>query len=255
MRRHLTPSMAVSLTAMVVALGGTSYAAVQLSSNSVGQREIKTNGVGASEIRSNAVRSAEINANAVGTSEIRSSGVGSSEIRNGSILSDDLNAGTRAALRGQTGPAGPQGAAGPQGPAGPARWLLVNAAGEIEAQSGGFTVKTAYGSNGAPVGAAGNVYIDAGEDLTDNGIVASIALQNGADQPPAGIQNGRDPDPDENPEFSGEITATRCAIPSVVTCAPTGTNTTTHFVVSPRLSDGRLTDADTRKRFYVVIAG
>jgi hypothetical protein len=138
------------------------------------------------------------------------------------------------------------------------RWALVNAAGEIEAQSGGFTVKSAYG---APAGAVGNVYIDAGEDLSNAGITATIALQNQADQNGDGVLNGRaganadgtTTTADVNPEFSGEITATRCAITGVVACAPTGTNTSTHLVVSPRLSDGSVTSAANRKRFYVSV--
>jgi hypothetical protein len=44
-------------------------------------------------------------------------------------------------------------------------------------------------------------------------------------------------------------------IDGVVGCASTGTNTTSHFIVSPRLSDGRFTTADNRKRFYVIITG
>jgi hypothetical protein len=130
------------------------------------------------------------------------------------------------------------------------RWALVNAAGEIEAQSGGFTVKSAYGP---PAGAVGNVYIDAGEDLSNAGITATIALQNQVDQNGDGVTNGRAPGADANPEFSGEITATRCAIAGVVACAPTGTNTNTHLVVSPRLSDGQVTTAGDRKRFYVTV--
>ena len=142
------------------------------------------------------------------------------------------------------------------------RWLLVNARGEIEAQSGGFSIIVAYpGANQNPQPpAAGNVYIDAGEDLTDNGIQATIALQNGDDQPPEGNQQnpnqaGADPDPDQNPEFSGEITATRCQIPGVVECGPQGAKNLNAFVVSPRNSDGtRTTGNDDRKRFYVSIS-
>ncbi|MBJ7331978.1 MAG: hypothetical protein JHC95_18925 [Solirubrobacteraceae bacterium] len=63
----------------------------------------------------------------------------------------------------RAGPAGPTGAQGPAGQR--TRWVLVNAAGQIEAQSGGFTVQSGYVAN--PAGAAGNVYIDAGEDLSE----------------------------------------------------------------------------------------
>jgi hypothetical protein len=135
------------------------------------------------------------------------------------------------------------------------RWLLVNAGGEIEAQSGGFTVKSGYAGN--PAGATDNVYIDAGEDLSGRGITATIALQNqtnqldGATTPP----NGRRAGADVNPEFSGEISSTRCAIAGVVACAPAGTNTASHLVVSPRNSDGSPTTPATRKRFYVSVTG
>ena len=139
-------------------------------------------------------------------------------------------------------------------PATRTRWVLVNAAGQIEAQSGGFTVKSAYGAD--PPGAAGNVYIDSGDDLSNNAITATIALQNQVEQDTPGNANtnGRAPGPDQNAEFSGEITATRCAIAGVVACAPAGTNTNTHFVVSPRLSDGQVTDDTNRKRFYVIVS-
>jgi hypothetical protein len=133
------------------------------------------------------------------------------------------------------------------------RWVLVNAAGQIEAQSGGFTVKSAYTGN--PAGASENVYIDAGQDLSGRGLSATIALQNAVDQDGNANMNGKAPGADANPEFSGEIAATRCAITGVVACAPAGTNTNTHFVVSPRLSDGSPTSAATRKRFYVTITG
>jgi hypothetical protein len=136
------------------------------------------------------------------------------------------------------------------------RWLLVNAAGQIERQSGGFTVTAAYpGADASPQGAAaGNVYINAGEDLTDNGITATIALQNQTDQNGDGEARGTVDSADSNPEFSGEITTTQCALPGIVVCGPAGTNNANHFVVSPRNSDGSRTTATTnRKRFYVMI--
>lgn len=135
------------------------------------------------------------------------------------------------------------------------RWLLVNAAGEIERQSGGFRIVAAYPAN--PDAANGNVYIDAGEDLTDNGINATIALQNTVDQRGGTMNgtNGPDGQPNEgdNLEFSGEISATQCQLPGIVNCAPEGARNPNSFVVSPRLSNGERTTNDTRKRFYVMI--
>ena len=142
--------------------------------------------------------------------------------------------------------------------------MLINAAGEIEAQSGGFTVAAAYptlANTAVPpapdnsLRANGNVYINANEDLSNNGIVATIALQNATDQNADGVMNGRASGADANPEFSGEITTTLCGLTGIVTCAPTGTNTTSHFVVSPRNSDGSVTADGTHKRFYVIITG
>lgn len=242
--RKPTPSFVVATGALVVALGGTSYAAIK---------------VGSEEIKNNSIRSVDI--------------------KNGTLQSRDFAPGTlRFGPRGPVGfpgktgpqgPQGPQGAVGPQGPqgvkgdSGPSRWLLVNAAGTIEAQSGGFTIAAAYptlANTATPpadnsLRANGNVYIDAGEDLSDNGIVVTIALQNQVDQNGDAITNGRAPLADANPEFSGEISASRCGIAGVVACAPTGTNNANHFVVSPRNSDGTVTTDATRKRFYVVISG
>ncbi|MGE4427863.1 MAG: hypothetical protein AB7G37_15545 [Solirubrobacteraceae bacterium] len=131
------------------------------------------------------------------------------------------------------------------------RWVLIDENGQIEAQSGGFTVRSGYVGN--PAGASENVYVDAGEDLTGKGISATLGLQNQTDVDGNGVMNGKAPGPDANPEFSGEITASRCGITGIVACAPAGTNDENHFVVSPRNSDGSPTTAGARKRFHVTI--
>ena len=220
--RKPSPSLIVSSVALLVALGGTGYAAGM---------------IGSADIKDNTIKS--------------------KDVKDGGLKAVDFKAGQL--------PAGEQ---GPQGPAGAGRWLLVDRTGAIVAQSGGFSIRSAYdivNNSGAavPAGALGNVYIDANEPLDDNGIVVSIALQNQLDQNNDTVLNGRAPGPDANPEFSGEITATMCGIASVVGCAPTGANTVNTFVVSPRMSDGSLTqtgtgtaaDPNTHKRFYVIITG
>lgn len=214
-----SPSMLVSVAALVVAAGGTSYAVAT---------------IGSEDIRNGSILPMDIKDGRLKTNDIADGGLLARDFAEGQL---------------------PGGAPGPQGEAGIGRWVLVNAAGQIEASSGGFTVASAYDQPGAPAGAIGNVYINANEDLSDNGIVVSIALQNQLDQNADTIKSGRADAPDANPEFSGEITATMCGIATVVSCAPTGTNTMSHFVVSPRLSDGRFTLSDTRKRFYVIITG
>ena len=214
-----TPSLTVSVAALLVALGGTGYAAATIDGG---------------DVRNNSLTG----------KDVKNRSLTGRDVANGSLTAKDLAAGTI-----------------PEAPEAPVatRWVLVNAAGQIEAQSGGFELKAAYGVGATgvtvPAGAIANVYIDANEPLDDNSIVASIALQNQVEQNANGNTNGLAAGPDANPEFSGEITATRCGIATVVGCAPTGTNDANHLVVSPRLSDGSPTTALDRKRFYLIITG
>lgn len=264
-------SIAVAATSLFIAVGGPAHAADLISGSDIKNESI------------------------TGT-DIKNSSITSSDIKNGSLLKADFKSGQlprgatgKTGATGATGATGPSGApgaagatgpAGPAGPAGPSRWVLVNRAGQIEAQSGGFRIANAY-----PAGSAGegNVYIDSGDaDLSNNGIVATIALENQYSlkgdglAPDANLDgkriNGRNSGADLNPEFSGEITATKCNIAGVVGCAPndvttggtgTTTNTNRYLVVSPRNSDGSFTKNDsaagagdnTHKRFYVILSG
>jgi hypothetical protein len=223
--------MAVSVMALVVASTGTSYA---------------TGLIGSDDIRNDSIRSMDIKDRAVKGRDIKNDVIGSNKVRNGSLKARDFRAG--------------QLPAGAQGPAGVGRWALVDATGAIVAQSGGFSVTAAYptlaaaGADTAGLRANGNVYIDAGENLTDNGVLAVVALQNTVDQNGDAVTNGRATAADANPEFAGEISAAMCQ-PGVVNCAPPGTGNTNHLVVSPRNSDGTVTADGTRKRFYVVVTG
>ena len=87
----------IGLLALLIALGGTSYAAATLAANSVGSKQIKKDAVTSSEIKKNAVTS--------------------SKVKNGSLQKGDFAANQL--------PAGPQGPQGPQGPAGPAATVGV----------------------------------------------------------------------------------------------------------------------------------
>lgn len=212
-----SPSLLVSSAALVVALGGTSYAAVQINGS-----QLKNNTVTSQKIKNNTIKS--------------------NDIKNGSIKGKDLKPGVV-----------------PDG----ARWLLVNAAGQIEAQSGGFNVVSAYpvlpntATAPAPdnsLRANGNVYINASEPLGNNAIVATVALQNTVDQNGDGVTSGRAGGDNANPEFSGEIAVSQCGI-TTTNCAPPGTAVPNVFVVSPRLSNGGVTNDTNRKRFYVIITG
>lgn len=236
MKRSLprpSPSMVVSSFALLVAMSGTSYAAMQINGG-------------------------DIEKGTVASKQIKDDGIKGKDVKDGTLRVEDF---------GDELPAGP---AGPAGEDAVARWALVSAAGEIVAQSGGFTMVAAYPTlpNTAPDGqpsnalrANGNVYINAGEDLSDNGIVASIVLQNTIDQDGNGNTNGRAPGPDANAEFSGEISVSRCnfmgntGVPIPTNCAPADAQNANSFVVSPRLSDGSVTTDGNRKAFYVLVTG
>ncbi|MGH7541476.1 MAG: hypothetical protein ACRELC_10795 [Gemmatimonadota bacterium] len=102
MRRVLpgrpSPAMVVACLALIVALGGTSVAAVsQLARNSVGTPQLRNGAVATPKLRNNAVTSAKV--------------------RNRSLRSVDFRAGQLPA--GPAGPACPAGPAGAAGPAGP----------------------------------------------------------------------------------------------------------------------------------------
>jgi hypothetical protein len=88
--RKPSSSMLVALLALFVALGGSSYAALQLPRGSVGTKQLKKGAV---------------------TSQ---------KVRNNSLFVRDFRMSQRSQLRGPEGPHGPQGPAGPVGPQGPA---------------------------------------------------------------------------------------------------------------------------------------
>ncbi len=120
------------------------------------------------------------------------------------------------------------------------RWALINEKGQIEEQSGGFTV--------ASFGANANVYVNAGGSLVGKGLQATIALQNRVDVD----GNGTDTAGEDN--FSGQAAVARCNTPAVA-CAPEGTNNDDTLVVRATNADGSATTATTRKRFYVTVTG
>jgi hypothetical protein len=98
-RRRPSPALVVASFALLVALTGTSFAAVgALAPNSVGTRQLRPNSVTTAKIKNGAVNSAKV--------------------ANRSLLRSDFAPGQLPA--GPTGPQGPGGPSGPAGPAGPA---------------------------------------------------------------------------------------------------------------------------------------
>ena len=120
--------MVVASISLLVALGGTSVAAVnQLAANSVGTSQLKNNAVTApkiasnavvaAKIASNAVVAAKIASNAVVTAKLAGNAVTNAKIANGTIQPADLSAAAKTS--GPTGASGASGASGPTGPTGP----------------------------------------------------------------------------------------------------------------------------------------
>lgn len=98
MKPRLSFANVTSMLALFVALGGTSYAAVTLSANSVNKTHLRTNSVGKSEIRTRAVGQSEVASNSIGASELRTSAVGSNDVKDETLGVNDLTPAARTAL-------------------------------------------------------------------------------------------------------------------------------------------------------------
>lgn len=112
----------IGLLALFIALGGVSYAAVNLPKNSVGPKQLKRGAVTQAKVRNGAITSAKV--------------------RDGSLLRKDFRRGQLP--RGPVGPAGPAGPAGatgapgtpgPAGATGPTGTVDLSAAGKVSRQN------------------------------------------------------------------------------------------------------------------------
>ena len=146
LRHRPSPAIVIACVALLLALGGVSWAATTLPRNSVGTAQLKNNAVT------------------------------SRKVKNHSLLRADFKSGQiprgpagPAGPAGATGPAGPQGPKGPTGPAGAAgtaniKWALVKADATIVTQSGGITM-TSHST--------GNYILDFGGAINTKLILAS----------------------------------------------------------------------------------
>lgn len=200
-RFRITPATVIATVALVAAVGGTSYAATK---------------VDTADIANNAITARQVANDSLKGKDFKEGGLKSSDIGDGKITLKDLSDDAVSALK--------------------PRWLLLNEQGQIEEQSGGFTVLDAYVTNN-------NVYVDAGSTLEGKGLTATIAIQNKLDL-------GGTPDPD--PSFNGQVSIARCQT-AAVECAPANSKVPNAFVVSPRQDDGTATGPASRERVYVQI--
>jgi hypothetical protein len=76
LKRRPSPSMVVAFIALLVAMGGTGYAAATLPKNSVGSKQLKTNAVVSKKIKNGAVTSDKVKNGSLTGSDIKLSSLG-----------------------------------------------------------------------------------------------------------------------------------------------------------------------------------
>ena len=138
-RRRLDYPHVISTLSLIVALGGTSYAAI-----SVSGRDIRAHSITERNIRADTLTGRSIE------------GLTSRDIRNGSLRASDFRAGDL--------PAGAQGAVGPTGPPG------VGGSGEFVVRRGPDTVDVPPSATDQTVTEAGNADCGAGETAVGGGV-------------------------------------------------------------------------------------
>lgn len=173
-RSGLSFANVTSAAALFIALGGTSYAAVALSHNSVGAWHIRTGAVGKSEVRRGAVGRSEIRRNGVDRSEIKRDAVGASEVRLNAIQTDEVSDGSLEAADLSAA----------------ARSALV-AAKAVTFRTASTAAGAAVGGNVRSIahGAASGVYtVDLGQDVSTcdySATIGGVKTSTGIEDPPA----------------------------------------------------------------------
>jgi hypothetical protein len=225
--------------ALFVSLGGVSYA---FATGSIDSREIKDNTIRAEDLRRNSVTASEIRRRSLDGTDIKIERVGGNAVKEQVLETSKLPEVPSAKKADEAANALLLG--GKSAAQLGMRWALINEAGAIEAQSGGFSIVNCYSANA-------NCYLDAGEDVRDNGMVATVSVAN----------------TDGSAILSGEAGAAACGA-TTVNCAPPNTEANDVLVVAPRTRDaaGDLTGtaptpgttapapADAA-RFYVFVTG
>ena len=89
-RNHLSFANVISIIALSVALGGTTYAAVSLPKNSVGAKQIKKRAVRSKHINKNSVSASKIQGNAINGSKVADGSLGSLDILDNNLTAADL---------------------------------------------------------------------------------------------------------------------------------------------------------------------
>lgn len=221
-----SPALGVAAMALFISLGGVSYG---VATGSIDSREIKDRSIRGKDMRANTVTAREIKRRSLEGTDIRVDRVGGNAVKEQSLDGSKIGKVPSAAAADTVG--------GKSASQLETRWALVNESGQIEQQTGGFTIVNCYSANA-------NCYIDAGEDVRNNGIHAEIAVNN----------------TDGSPFFSGDTATAPCGA-TFVACAPPNTESDNVLVVTPRASDGTVPGGVTppapadAARFYVFVTG
>jgi hypothetical protein len=139
-------------------MGGTAYAGFSVPKNSVGSNQLKKNAVTTKKIKNGAVTDAKIAATTITGDKLKLSTLGtvpSATTANNATHASTADNATHASTADNANSVGGN----------PIRWLLVNPAGTIVSQSGGFTV------DGHP--STGLYFVNAGSTTSGHAIVAS----------------------------------------------------------------------------------
>lgn len=214
--RKPSPAFVIACIALFTSMGGVSYA---VATGSIDSREIKDGSVRGKDLRANTITAREIRRRSLDGTDIKIERVGGNAVKEQVLELDKIG----------------------KIPASSTRWALVTENGDIEEQSGGFTVISKPGINGQPAGNP-NVYINAGTSLVGKGLLATTAIQNR-------LNRGGTADPD--PAFNGDIAIGRCNT-GAINCVPTGTNVDNVLVVRS-LADNGEASSQTR-RFYIEVS-
>jgi len=218
-----SPAFVIACIALFVSMGGVSYA---VATGSIDSREIKDNTVRGKDLRANNITARELKRRSLDGTDIKIERVGGNAVKEQVLEVEKLGK--------------VPSAANADAAANGVRWALVNEQGQIEQQTGGFTIVNCYSTNA-------NCYVNAGEDVRNNGIHAQISAAN----------------IDETPLLSGETGTAACGALSV-NCAPPGTEDNNVLVVAPRESDGTppgeaaaavAPGPGNAARFYVFVTG
>jgi len=118
--RRPSPALVVSVIALVVALGGTSYAAIKLPANSVGTKQIKKDAVTTAKVKDGSLQKADFDAGQLPAGATGATGLKGDTGSPGAAGATGLKGDTGATgLKGDTGATGLKGDKGDTGGSGP----------------------------------------------------------------------------------------------------------------------------------------